>query len=133
MNRKGVLVALAILLLILSVILSGCTQTDNSINNEKEEVIDVKILNVDTRTENGSDSDHFNEYIDMTVYNEGDKAEYATIHASLTQQTGNDTGKEWKQEQIVHLDAKESKELTFVFTDLVLGESYQPSYWVEYD
>lgn len=132
MHKKEVFVAL-VSMLMLSVLLCGCTQTENSTNNgTEEESIDVKFVDFDSRTEDGSDSAHYNEIWDIVVYNEGGKG-YATIHASVTQQTGDEAGKVWGQEQIVHLDAKESKELTFVFEDLILGESYQPSQWVEYD
>ena len=67
----------------------------------------------------------------VKIYNEG-AAGYATIHFDLYEGSFMNYNKIMKKEQIVHLDAGEYKEITFVFEDLILGQSYSPDAWVEY-
>jgi len=68
-------------------------------------------------------------YVDATVYNRGGSGT-VTVWAELTQ--GSDS---WKKTQTVHLEAKESKDLTFTFREVSFwsiegGGTYRV--WVEY-
>ncbi len=122
-------------LLLLTVVLSGCNESESQ--NDKDdtsddETIKVKILDITPKTEDGSDENHYNAIRVVKIYNEGASG-YATIHFDLYEGSFQEYSQVWEKEQVIHLDVGEYKEVTFVFEDMILGQTYAPEVWVEYD
>lgn len=142
MNNKLLVILMTFIIVLLS--FSGCTQQENAQNSNTdentEEKINLEIIdtgNRDIEDYTGAEGEHlYSEYRYALIYNQG-VAGYATVHAKIVQQSGDDIGKIWEDEQDVYFDAGETKEITFFFRDFVFGESYGPEpghgiIWVEY-
>jgi len=132
--KKSIL-AIGFILILLCVVLIGCFDSESEIDNDDSsdvETIKVKILDTTLDTGDGSDEYHTNFYQTIKIYNEGASG-YAIIHFDLYEGSFQDYSYIYQKEEVVHLDAGEYKEITFIFNDMKLGQSYSPDAWVEYD